>query len=80
MVKVILKSLVFCNTTQVQLICGDPRYKLMSPKEVIGKLVSFELMIRLQTHCQLGARRHLYTRGATHRIQSDGRKEGVYTK
>jgi hypothetical protein len=27
MVKVILRSLVFCNPTQVQLICGDPKYK-----------------------------------------------------
>jgi hypothetical protein len=41
MVKVILRSLVFCNTTQVQLIRGDPRYKQMSLKEVIGKFVSF---------------------------------------
>jgi hypothetical protein len=31
MVKVILRSLVFLNPTQVQLIRGDPRYKLMSP-------------------------------------------------
>jgi hypothetical protein len=46
MVKVILRSLVFLNPTQVQLIHGDPRYKLMSPKEVIGKFVSFELMIK----------------------------------
>jgi hypothetical protein len=46
MVKVILRSLVFLNPTQVQLICGDPRYKLMSPGEVIGKFVSFELMIK----------------------------------
>jgi hypothetical protein len=46
MVKVILRSLVFRNPTQVQLICGDPKYKLMSPKEVIGKFVSFELMIK----------------------------------
>jgi hypothetical protein len=36
MVKVILRSLVFRNPTQVQLICGDPRYKQMSPEEVIG--------------------------------------------
>jgi hypothetical protein len=36
MVKVILRSLVFCNPTQVQLIRGDPRYKLMSHEEVIG--------------------------------------------
>jgi hypothetical protein len=50
MVKVILRSLVFRNTTQVQLIRGDPRYKLMSPKEVIGKFVSFELMIKDSKH------------------------------
>jgi hypothetical protein len=46
MVKVILRSLVFLNPTQVQLIHGDPRYKLMSPEKVIGKFVSFELMIK----------------------------------
>jgi hypothetical protein len=46
MVKVILRSLVFCNPTQVQLIRGDPRYKLISPEEVIGKFVSFELMVK----------------------------------
>jgi hypothetical protein len=50
MVKVILRSLVFRNPTQVQLIRGDPRYKLMSPKEVIGKFVSFELMIKGYKH------------------------------
>jgi hypothetical protein len=43
-VKVILRSLVFRNPIQVQLIRGDPRYKLMSPEEVIGKFVSFELI------------------------------------
>jgi hypothetical protein len=46
MVKVILRSLGFRNPNQVQLIRGDPRYKLMSPEEVIGKFVSFELMIK----------------------------------
>jgi hypothetical protein len=46
MVKVILRSLVFRNPTQVQLIRGDLRYKQMSPEEVIGKFVSFELMIK----------------------------------
>jgi hypothetical protein len=50
MVKVILRSLVFRNPTQVQLIRGDPRYKKMSPKEVIGKFVSFELMIKNSKH------------------------------
>jgi hypothetical protein len=48
-VKVILRSLVFHNPTQVQLIYGDPRYKQMSPEEVIGKFVSFELMINSKT-------------------------------
>jgi hypothetical protein len=46
MVKVILRSLVFRNPTQVQLIREDPRYKQMSPEEVIGKFVTFELMIK----------------------------------
>jgi hypothetical protein len=46
MVKVILRSLIFLNPTQVQLIRGDPRFKLMSPEDVIGKFVSFELMIK----------------------------------
>jgi hypothetical protein len=50
MVKVILRSLVFRNPTQVQLIRGDPRYKQMSPEEVIGKIVSFELMIEDSKH------------------------------
>jgi hypothetical protein len=46
MVKVILRSLVFLNPTQVQLIRGNPRYTLMSPEEVKGNFVSFELMIK----------------------------------
>jgi hypothetical protein len=46
MVKVILRSLVFLNPTQVQLIHSNPRYTLMSPEEVIGNFVSFELMIK----------------------------------
>jgi hypothetical protein len=50
MVKVILRSLVFRNPTQVQLIREDPRYKLMSPEEAIGKFVSFELMIKVSKH------------------------------
>jgi hypothetical protein len=43
MVKVILRSLVFLNPMQVQLIRGNPRYTLMSPEEVIG---NFVLMIK----------------------------------
>jgi hypothetical protein len=50
MVKVILRSLVFRNPTHVQLIRGNPRYKLMSPEKVISKFVSFELMIKDSKH------------------------------
>jgi hypothetical protein len=50
MVKVIFRSLVFRNPTQVQLIRGDSRYKQMSPEEVIGKFVSFELMTKDSKH------------------------------
>jgi hypothetical protein len=50
MVKDILRSVVFHNPTQVPLIRGDPRYKQMSPEEVIGKFVSFELMIKDSKH------------------------------
>jgi hypothetical protein len=50
MVKVILRSLVFRNPTQVQLIRGDSRYKQMILEEVIGKFVSFELMIEDSKH------------------------------
>jgi hypothetical protein len=50
MVKIILRSLVFRNLTQVQLIHGDLRYKQMSPEEIIGKFVSFELMIKDSKH------------------------------
>jgi hypothetical protein len=50
MVKVILRSIVFRNPTQVQLICGDPRCKLISPEEVIGNFVSFELIIKDSKH------------------------------
>jgi hypothetical protein len=50
MAKIILRSLVFCNPSQVQLIRGDPRYKQMSPEEVIGKFVGIELMIKDSKH------------------------------
>jgi hypothetical protein len=50
MVNVILRSLVFCNPTQMQLIHGDPRYKHMSAEEVIGKFMSFELMNKDSKH------------------------------
>jgi hypothetical protein len=50
MVNIILRSLAFRIPTQVQLIRGDPRYKQMYAEEVIGKFVSFELMIKGSKH------------------------------
>jgi hypothetical protein len=39
-VKVILRSLVFLNPIQVQLIRGDPRYKLMLLElALLGKMI-----------------------------------------
>jgi hypothetical protein len=49
-VKVILRSLIFCNLTHVQLIRESPKYEQMSPEEVIGKFVSFELMVKDSKH------------------------------
>jgi hypothetical protein len=50
MVKVILRSLVFRNPTQVQLVCENPMYEQISPEEVIDKFVSFELMVKDSKH------------------------------
>jgi hypothetical protein len=50
MVKVTLRYLVFYNPTQVQLIHESTRYEQMSPKEVIGKFMSFELMVKDSKH------------------------------
>jgi hypothetical protein len=50
MVKVILRSLVFHNPTQIQLIYESRRYEQMSLDEVIGKFVSFELMVKGSKH------------------------------
>jgi hypothetical protein len=49
-IKLILRSLVFRNPTQVQLIRESCRYERMSPEEVIGKFVSFELMVKDSKH------------------------------
>jgi hypothetical protein len=50
MVKVILRSLIFRNPIEVQLIRENPRYEQMSLKEVIDKFVSFELMVKDSKH------------------------------
>jgi hypothetical protein len=80
MVKVILRSLIFRNPTQVQLIRGDPRYEQMSPEEVIGKFVSFELMIKDSKHIvnlEQGATSTPEVQPVAFKVT---KKEGVYTK
>jgi hypothetical protein len=53
----------------------------MSPEDVIGKFVSFELMIKGSKHIVDLEQGGTSTRGATRRIQSDGREEKrVYIK
>jgi hypothetical protein len=74
-----IRSLVFRNPTQVQLIHGDPRYKQMSPEEVIGKFMSFELMIKDSKHIVNLEQGTTSTPEVQLCIQSNRRK-GVYTK
>jgi hypothetical protein len=79
MVKVILRSLVFLNPTQVQLIRGNPRYTLMTPEEVIGNFVSFELMIKgSKKIIELDG--PLHVRSTTGLIQGNRGEKGVYIK
>ena len=52
----------------------------MSPEEVIGKFVSFELMINDSKHIVNLEQGATSTFEATRRIQGDGRREGVYIK
>jgi superfamily II helicase len=49
-VKLILRSLVFRNPTQIQLICQNLRFEEMSPDKVIGKFMSFELIVKDSKH------------------------------
>jgi hypothetical protein len=51
-IKLILRSHVFRNPTQVHLICENARFEEMSPDEVIGKFVSFELMVKDSKHIE----------------------------
>ena len=81
-VKVILRSLVLRNPTQVQLIRGDPRYKQMSPEEVIDKFVSFELMIKDSKHIvnlEQGATSTPEVQPVTFKAMEE-KKGGVYIK
>jgi hypothetical protein len=51
-VKLMLRSLIFCNATLVQLLHENLRYKVMTPKEVLGKFVSFELLVKDSRHVE----------------------------
>jgi hypothetical protein len=48
--KLMLRSLVFCNGTLVQLLRENHRYKLTTHEEVLGKFVSFKLMAKDSKH------------------------------
>jgi hypothetical protein len=45
-----LRSFTSYNATLVTLIHGNPRYEKMSPKEVIGKFHSHEMMVKDSKH------------------------------
>jgi hypothetical protein len=60
MVKVILRSLVFRNPTQIQLIRGDPRYKLIDASKALirlpidaSKLDNEEMTLIIKSFCQI---------------------------
>jgi hypothetical protein len=52
MVKVILRSLVFRNPTQVQLIRGDPRYKLIDELNICKPSTSTVDHVTICTRCR----------------------------
>jgi hypothetical protein len=45
-VKLMLRSLVSRNATLVTLLCENHRYKVMTPEEVLGKVLSHEMMVK----------------------------------
>jgi hypothetical protein len=49
-VKVIIWSFMTCNVTLVNLIHENPRYKKMTPKVVLGKFLSHEMMVKDSKH------------------------------
>jgi hypothetical protein len=51
-VKLMLMLLVSRNVTLVQLLCENPRYGEMTPKEVLGKFVIFELLVKDSKHVE----------------------------
>jgi hypothetical protein len=51
-VKLMLWSLISRNPTLIHLLCENPRYKMMTPEEVLGKFVSFELMVKDSIHVE----------------------------
>jgi hypothetical protein len=51
-VKLMLRSLIFCNATLVQLLLENPRYKVMTPEEMLGKFVNFMLRVKDSRHVE----------------------------
>jgi hypothetical protein len=45
-VKLMIRSFTSRNATLISLVRENPRYKKMTPKEVFGKLLSHEMMVR----------------------------------
>jgi hypothetical protein len=45
-VRLMLRSFIALDATLVSLICENPRYTKMMPKEVLGKFVSHQMMIK----------------------------------
>jgi hypothetical protein len=56
-----LRSLVFCNTTLVQLLHINLKYEVLSPKEVLEKFMSFELMVKDSKHIENIAQGNTFT-------------------
>jgi hypothetical protein len=56
-----LRLLVFRNATLVQLICENPRYEVMTLEDVLGKFVSFELMVKGSKHIENIAHGNTFT-------------------
>ena len=51
-VKLKLRSLVSSNATLVTLLCQNPRYKVMTPEEMLVKFLSHEMMVKDSKHIE----------------------------
>jgi hypothetical protein len=51
-VTLMLRSLIFCNATLVQVLLENPGYKVMTPEEMLGKFVNFMLRVKDSRHVE----------------------------